>query len=62
MTQLSHLQASLKYYKSKRIHQNREMRAKKKSAQLHAETLKFEEEKKFKSPRLKILMKFDIPQ
>lgn len=33
----------------------------KKSAQLHAETLKFEEEKKFKSPRLKILMKFDIP-
>lgn len=33
----------------------------KKSAQLHAETLKFEEEQKFKSPRLKILMKFDIP-
>lgn len=33
----------------------------KKSAQLHAETLKCEEEKKFKSPRLKILMKFDIP-
>lgn len=36
------------------------MRAKK-SAQLHAETLKFEEEKEFRSPRLKILMKFDIP-
>lgn len=61
MTQLSHLQASFKHYKSKPIRQNLEMRAKNLlnyMQKLRKETLKFE--KSFLKSKVKTLMKFDI--